>query len=326
MRNLLKKLAYSILACILVLTTVVPVTAKAETEAETVTDKKNLDVQVENVTYKYMVDEDFEILREKMEECSNVITEEYTNIIYDDKIRVNFYNENSDIYINYDNSVVSPECVVSDRMMVEDTYINGATHSKINFEADQVGVCRITAFGIKAKRDETDKLVIESAEVLGYHYLDFSITNDKVLFNADTMYNDITPWNCNNILPTTFVINENISESYKEHIYSVNYCGGSDARSKVKDFLEKKGSVSDYDLLIYRYYYALDYQGNENNQWSFTDVFFLPEGQQTVFNLRPADETPATGDSTNYALYIMFAVSSLGAVVLVRRKRMSERA
>lgn len=57
--------------------------------------------------------------------------------------------------------------------------------------------------------------------------------------------------------------------------------------------------MKDYDLLIYRYYYVTDYQGNENNQWGYTDVFFLPEGQQTAFKLEDKkDEEPQQPEKT----------------------------
>ena len=269
MRNVLKKLAYSILACILVLTTVAPVTAKAET----VTDKERLDVQVDNVTSKYMSDEDFKVLREKME---------YT--IVDDEIKVKFYNENSEIYINYDNSLVSPECVVSNSS--ERLFGKDGSY-KTYYEVDKVGVYQICAMGVKAKRDETDKLVIESVDELSSYYLD-SYVNENNKFGISKM--DELLGNYNNILPTTISGNTSVP--------SVNYCGGSNARSKVKVFLEKKGSVSDYDLLIYRYYYALDYQGNENNKWCFTDKFFLPEGQETVFNLSDKKEETQQPEDT----------------------------
>ena len=38
------------------------------------------------------------------------------------------------------------------------------------------------------------------------------------------------------------------------------------------------------------------------------------------------NKAPAAGDSTNYGMFIILAVISLGTVVLVSRKRMSERA
>lgn len=47
---------------------------------------------------------------------------------------------------------------------------------------------------------------------------------------------------------------------------------------------------------------------------------------ETPGNSTPANETPAAGDSTNYGMFIILAVISLGTVVLVSRKRMSERA
>lgn len=41
---------------------------------------------------------------------------------------------------------------------------------------------------------------------------------------------------------------------------------------------------------------------------------------------KPSNEAPATGDSTNYVIFIILAVISLGAVILVSRKRMLDRA
>ena len=56
-----KKILGALLCCIMIITAL-PVTSKAET----VTDKKTLDVQVDNVEQKYMADEDNRILCEYM--------------------------------------------------------------------------------------------------------------------------------------------------------------------------------------------------------------------------------------------------------------------
>ena len=47
---------------------------------------------------------------------------------------------------------------------------------------------------------------------------------------------------------------------------------------------------------------------------------------ETPENSTPVNEIPATGDSTNYVIFIILAVISLGAVILVSRKRMLDRA
>lgn len=283
-----KKILGALLCCIMIITAL-PVTSKAET----VTDKKTLDVQVDNVEQKYMADEDHRILCEYMK---------YDTV--SEKVDVNIYNQNSEIYIDYNNSTVSPECVVSDRIMYAEDDVN---HYFPHYEVDKVGVYMIEALGVKAGRDDNDKLVIESADELGVsftfnfvpvsYYLDFKVIDNK--FCIDGSYSNLMG-NYNKVLPTTLKCDEKIADS----VMSGAYCGGSDAHSSVKDFIENNGqtgpvSVKDYDLLIYRYYYVTDYQGNENNQWGYTDVFFLPEGQQTAFKLEDKkDEEPQQPEKT----------------------------
>ncbi|MGN0318621.1 MAG: hypothetical protein ACI4E1_11895 [Lachnospira sp.] len=277
------------LLCGIMLAAALPVTSKAET----VTDKKLLDVQVDNVEKKYMADEDHTILCEFMK---------YDTV--SEKVNVNIYNENSEIYIDYDNSTVSPECVVSDRVMYAEDDVN---HYFPYYEADKVGVYMIEALGVKAGRDDNDKLAIQSADKLGVsftggfvpvsYYLDFKIIDNKFCINGAYSF---MPSNFNKVLPTTLTCDEKIADN----VSSGAYCGGFDAHSSVKEFIENNGntgavSVEGYDLLIYRYYYATDYQGNENNKWGYTDVYFLPEGQQTAFKLEDKkDEEPQQPEET----------------------------
>ena len=89
--------------------TALPVTSKAET----VTDKERLDVQVDNAEQKYIADEDHKILCEYMK---------YDTV--SEKGEIYIYNQNSEIYIDYNNSTVSPECVVSDRKMYDENDVN----------------------------------------------------------------------------------------------------------------------------------------------------------------------------------------------------------
>ncbi|MGN0480497.1 MAG: hypothetical protein ACI4EV_02910, partial [Lachnospiraceae bacterium] len=252
--------------CGIMLATALPTVS----QAATVTEKETLDVRVDNSTEYVMSDEDSQALIDAVG---------YT--VVDEECIVYVYGDNTEVWIDYDNSTVSPECVVSDRVMYADDDVN---HYFPYYEVDKVGVYMIEALGVKAARDDNDKIVIESVSKIGgvSYYLDFKIIDNKFCINGSYSF---MPGNFNKILPTTLKCDEKIANN----VSSGSYCGGSDAHSSVKAFIERIGSdilepvsVEGYDLLIYRYYYPTDYQGNENNKWGYTDEYFLPEGQQTA--------------------------------------------